>query len=657
MSKHPKKRPMKVKIALIFAVPFIGYFIASLITFLSNLSVYQGSSSTISELKAIKHISEVVKQMQVERGKSAVYVKNSNLQVDFIESQREKVDNAIKKADKAVEALDSTSFKKQYAKAIEKVKNHRILVNNKKPPKEFLPRYTATIHNLIDIQSLTSSKAPPPLNELLSSMVSLEKARDYAGLLRATIASTFASDAPVSIGVLKKLVSLDASLKKSLDTKYLNVSPKIVSNIEKFSEANHWQSKSKYVDLILEKSATGKFDKDGPATFKLLTMAVNDIGALITDQFSYLEEKGAENLNLAMTWMLVNLIIFTATILLMSYVLLKFIKGFERDVESVLNEIKNANVSISSSSDKIKDSGTALTAASHQASSAVQETVSSMSEIKSMTNQSTEKTAIASSATEKVAQDVSEGESSLSSLLDSMNEVSKATKNLDEINEAIDSIAKRTGVINDIVFKTQLLSFNASIEAAKAGEHGRGFAVVAEEVGKLADMSGSAAEEISTLLDESRKKIGDSIKTNQALIEEGLKKSESVSSVFGSISEGVKEINSATSELTMASNEQKLGIDQVTTAAHQIDESIQTNVAMAQESESLADKLVHDNARLKSATDNLVELVYGENGNSDSVRANPVNTDPQSPPSTKEKEDLIERNQISADDDSFNPAA
>ncbi|MBC7465119.1 MAG: hypothetical protein H7256_03945 [Bdellovibrio sp.] len=50
----------------------------------------------------------------------------------------------------------------------------------------------------------------------------------------------------------------------------------------------------------------------------------------------------------------------------------------------------------------------------------------------------------------------------------------------------MEEIGNKTKVINDIVFQTKLLSFNASVEAARAGEHGKGFAVVAEEVGKLA---------------------------------------------------------------------------------------------------------------------------------------------------------------------------
>ncbi len=60
---------------------------------------------------------------------------------------------------------------------------------------------------------------------------------------------------------------------------------------------------------------------------------------------------------------------------------------------------------------------------------------------------------------------------------------------------ANEDIGDKTKVINDIVFQTKRLSFNASVEAARAGEHGKGFAVVAEEVGNLAQMSKDKVQE------------------------------------------------------------------------------------------------------------------------------------------------------------------
>ena len=70
----------------------------------------------------------------------------------------------------------------------------------------------------------------------------------------------------------------------------------------------------------------------------------------------------------------------------------------------------------------------------------------------------------------------------------------------------IDRVSKNE-VMNSIAFKTQLLSFNASIEAARAGQYGKGFAVVAQEVGKLAEMSGRAAIEINKSIQETVKQV------------------------------------------------------------------------------------------------------------------------------------------------------
>lgn len=83
---------------------------------------------------------------------------------------------------------------------------------------------------------------------------------------------------------------------------------------------------------------------------------------------------------------------------------------------------------------------------------------------------------------------------------DVMTEVENIQKQTQQNNESVEKIIAAVSYISDIADQTNLLSLNASIEAARTGETGKGFAVVAEEIGKLANQSNEASTEISELV-------------------------------------------------------------------------------------------------------------------------------------------------------------
>lgn len=135
-----------------------------------------------------------------------------------------------------------------------------------------------------------------------------------------------------------------------------------------------------------------------------------------------------------------------------------------------------------------------------------------------------------------------QGGEALSDIKGSMQQIEQTTFSLAErikdTSDAIDKINGMVTMIMEIANQTNLLSLNAAIEAARAGDAGRGFAVVAEEIGKLAVNSGQAASDISKLTAE----IKDTMAKANAHMEEsvaGVKMSadmiESASDTFGNV--------------------------------------------------------------------------------------------------------------------------
>jgi methyl-accepting chemotaxis protein len=85
--------------------------------------------------------------------------------------------------------------------------------------------------------------------------------------------------------------------------------------------------------------------------------------------------------------------------------------------------------------------------------------------------------------------------------------VGEVVGKMGEIDEAVNRMADMIATIEGIAFQTNILALNASVEAARAGNHGRGFAVVADEVRRLAQRSASAAREIKVLIADSRQRV------------------------------------------------------------------------------------------------------------------------------------------------------
>jgi methyl-accepting chemotaxis protein len=196
-----------------------------------------------------------------------------------------------------------------------------------------------------------------------------------------------------------------------------------------------------------------------------------------------------------------------------------------------------------------------------------------------------------------------EGREAASLLLSSIQNVDKTNtevletiasshQDLDRIVKLINEIGSKTSVINDIVFQTKLLSFNASVEAARAGEHGRGFSVVAEEIGNLAKMSGDAAKEITKLLDDSVAEVKSTLSGTQERVDAitargkgalttGIATAQRCETTLATAAERAAEARALVEKFTDAGNEQYESLATAVEAVHRLGELARTSQSRA----------------------------------------------------------------------------
>ena len=170
----------------------------------------------------------------------------------------------------------------------------------------------------------------------------------------------------------------------------------------------------------------------------------------------------------------------------------------------------------------------------------------------------------------------------------------QASKSMEAIKESSDKVGKITGVITDIARQTNLLSLNAAIEAAKAGDQGKGFAVVAEEVRKLAERSGLAAKEITELIRESTEKVQEGsvlvagATTTLAAIEANIRdRSKEVSH----IGVAIKDITQATKEQAKTTEELAMQTERNASAIHELASTTQEIARTTEDLAKIANQL------------------------------------------------------------------
>lgn len=239
-------------------------------------------------------------------------------------------------------------------------------------------------------------------------------------------------------------------------------------------------------------------------------------------------------------------------------------------LNTTLGQISNAAEQVSGGSEQVSAGAQALAQGASDQAKTVEELVNSMEDISQKVSANAQTASKASRKVYEVGQEAEESDRRMQDMLSAIGDINTASREIKRIIKTIE----------DIAFQTNILSLNASVEAARAGDAGKGFSVVANEVRDLAAKSAQASRTTSALIANSMKAV-----------EKGTKIAGETAKSLQNVVEGVRVVEKSIEGISAASEEQAGSVVQVNQGIKEISDIIQVNSATAEESAAASEEL------------------------------------------------------------------
>ncbi|MGE3262347.1 MAG: methyl-accepting chemotaxis protein [Bacteriovoracia bacterium] len=370
-----------------------------------------------------------------------------------------------------------------------------------------------------------------------------------------------------------------------------------------------------------------------PAKAQVYTAAIHDLNSYHKRNAELWSKEAHEAAQEAKSKILVAIGVGIFAGLGLTIFTLKSVNGLIGSISVVTADLSKGAEEVSEISSSVSEASEKLSSSAAQQAAALQETTAAVEETSAMVRKNAENAQRSAEASVSSQANAEKGKKVVGEMIVSIEEISASNqsimqqieasnKEMSDIVAVINEIGNKTKVINDIVFQTKLLSFNASVEAARAGEHGKGFAVVAEEVGNLAAMSGRSAKEITDLLDSSTKRVQEIVANTQTKVEAliakgservnaGIATARNCDTVLDEIVADVQSVGAMVTEIATASQEQSKGIAEINKAINELEAAAQQNSVTSQNAAGSSEQLTQQVKNLRGSIGELGGLVKG----------------------------------------------
>lgn len=222
-------------------------------------------------------------------------------------------------------------------------------------------------------------------------------------------------------------------------------------------------------------------------------------------------------------------------------------KELTQSLGSIVGKIRNSSDTMSSNSYELNDTSSQTLAANNEISKAVEDVAEGSTGMAASISKINENLLEMSNETKDINASVDEIKNQTVAVQDSSHKmdegISAISKRIETVNTTVDKVSNIVSVIEEISSETNLLSLNASIEAARAGDAGKGFAVVAQEIRVLSDNTNTELENIKQIISSLVEECRYCVQASGTIVDDNAKQKEEIKAVldeFGSLDEQIQ---------------------------------------------------------------------------------------------------------------------
>ncbi|MFG0248199.1 MAG: methyl-accepting chemotaxis protein [Phycisphaeraceae bacterium JB051] len=641
---------IRTKLIILVIMPLTALFVQGGIEWLNSFKQMQKAVLLTQTSQIATHISNLVHELQIERGRTAGYLASQGKQFqNELNNQKLRTDEKLATLDQALEAypLQKTTkhVQERLQLAVEHVHGIAAVRNQIQTLNIDTPKALAFYTNLNEqmlavVESMEELSTSPMITTHWAANVYLQKTKEKSGIERALLSNAFTIDAFTPV-IYEKFIGNLAQQKaymnefNTLCTDQMKQIYQVAASDPAFDKVDN------YRDLAMKKAKDGQFGVKAADWFDTISIKIQKLKEAEDKITQIIGQEIDQSYNAASKHLLMikslclGFGILTMLIGIWSYrsingpiqamthqmqdiaqgqgdltqrvkisrrdelgVMAGYFNLFVEKIQSTVRHVAESTADVAAAATEIAATSEQMAVnlqqqktQNAQVASAVEELSASVMEIASRTTHLSDH---ANSSGQTAMQGNQVVENTVVHIKQISEIVNQASAQIQELGERSKSISVVINVINDIAEQTNLLALNAAIEAARAGQHGRGFAVVADEVRKLAERTTSATDEVTQLITAIQKQTLTTIEhmdKGTGLVSDGVSAAQSAGKALNNIVNDTQEVDTLVGTIAAATEQQSSATQEISRSIESINAASNQSNEAAHQAAAAAEQL------------------------------------------------------------------